>query len=274
MRDRRLVLPRGLPGVNAFDGIAGPSAGRLSWVAHDGWSTTTVEDGDRVVFVVPSVVQVLQAAWLDAVRSRAWRSFEAWCAGAVLEGQSQGDMGWHYDSAVLAWAEAVGPDRVHVVPGPDRYVVQAGLASLLGVDSGDVTLRGWPRGLSPGEVGMAESLLAELRRLRHTGRNAAELVHGGITALTASERDPEGGARVVPVQLRGEVAEAVQQTAADMAAAVRAAGVAVHGDGAALLWPAAAPSPADALSPSGAVDLAVGVLSRVAAWGPDQGSAR
>ncbi len=244
---RRLVLPREVAGVNAFE----PS-GR-----HAG-TTAATEPTDLVVLVVPSLARVLQAGWLDALRRRSWSRFADWLTGTLDDAGA----GWRYDRLVARWAASVGPDRVHVVAGESPEAVGAVLTELAGEP---VTPVGWTRTLTGAEVVAVEALVTELEELGLDGRNAADLLDGAVAAMTrtgaVAGTGPPAGA--VPEGRRQRLA-----TEADrMIAAVEGTGVHVHGDRSALLAPAA-PAAGDRVGLDAAVALSVGALERVATWTP------
>ena len=209
---------------------------------------SAVRPGDApgpVVLVVPSLVRLVQAAWLASLRRRPWSTFEGWLQRALTEGSGTGPE-WRYDRVVTAWVGAVGAERVELAVGEDRTSDAAA------------------RSLTAAEVAALEALVAELDELDLTGRNAADLVQGAIAKVVHGPPDPDA---VRGPGVRPELSARMAASAEAMLATVDRTGVTVLGDRSALLWPAATPERGDGLvSLSAAVDLSIGALERVAAW--------
>jgi hypothetical protein len=202
-----------------------------------------------VVLVVPSLVHLLQAGWVDGLRARGWRTFEAWLDAALAGGQDE-PRGWRCDEVVAAWVEALGsPDRVHVVLG-GAGEPEASAARVLS----------WP------EVGMVEALLADLGDLDLVGRNAAEMVASGVDRLRRTEDVVPLGSCPLPQALQDRAATEARA----MAARLDALGVQVSGDRAALDWPIGSAGTSGAVGLAAAAGLAMGALEQVAAWGREE----
>lgn len=227
MPDDRLVLP--LADLDAS--AVGPGA--------------VADPAGSVVLVVPSLVRLLQAAWLASLRRRPWATFEDWLTSELADEAGTGPE-WRYDRVVAAWAEAVGAERVQLVVGDDRTPEPA------------------TRSLTGAEVATVEALVAELEDLGLTGRNAVDLLQGAVATVLHGPADPHA----VPGHgVRLELSARTAATAETMLANVEAAGVAVAGDRSALLWPTAGPEQGEGLvGLSAAVDLSIGALERVASW--------
>lgn len=200
-----------------------------------------------VVLVVPSLLRLLQAGWLASLRRRPWSTFGDWLRQALADdagdARDAGRPEWRYDRVVAGWVDAVGRGRVHLVAGEDPAA----------------------RTLSRAEVATVEALVAELDELGLTGRNAVDLLQGGIEKLLHAPPVPgaEPGSSGLPADLEQRLAE----TADAMLAAVDTARVSVAGDRSALLWPTGAGRGDDLVALSAAVDLSIGALERVASWG-------
>lgn len=203
-----------------------------------------------VVLVVPSLLQLLQAGWVDALGARRWSTFEAWLDTALGGGQDERP-GWRYDEVVAGWVDAVGADRVQVVLG-DAAATDA--AEPLG------------RALSWAEVGMVDALVAELEALELVGRNAAEMVWSGVDHLRRAEADVPLGSSPLPQALEDRLAA----TARTLAARLDATGVRVTGDRSALDWPGGGTDVGGAVGLAEATRLAMGALERVATWGREE----
>jgi hypothetical protein len=202
-----------------------------------------------VVLVVPSLLQLLQAGWADALGARRWSTFEAWLDTALGGGQHEGP-GWRYDEVVAGWVDAVGADRVQVVLG-DAAGTAAGAVG---------------RALSWAEVGMVDALVVELEALELVGRNAAEMVWSGIDHLRRAETDAPLGSSPLPLALEDRLVA----TARSMAARLDATGVRVTGDRSALDWPDGSTDAGGAVGLAEATRLAMGALERVATWGREE----
>lgn len=115
---------------------------------------------------------------------------------------------------------------------------------------------------------MVEALLAELDELGLTGRNAADLLQGGVAALLpgADSHAADPGPGRLPEDLDQQLAARAEE----MLALVDAAGVVVEGDRAALLWDSGSGGAAGPVGLPAAVDLALGTLERVASWSGTQ----
>lgn len=201
----------------------------------------------HVVLVVPSLVRLVQSAWLASLRSRPWAGFEDWLAGELSDESGNGPA-WRYDRVVTAWAEAVGAERVQVAAGDDRTPEPA------------------CRRLTGAEVATVEALVAELEDLGLTGRNAADLLQGAVDKVVHDPTDP-GEAADPALAVPPELSARMAATAETMLATVEETGVMITGDRSALLWPGATPEEGgDLVALSAAVDLSIGALERVAAW--------
>lgn len=232
MSDRRLVLH-----VAAAD--PGPDRVR--------------EVGDPEVslaLVVPSLLQLLQAGWVEDLGARRWSTFEAWLDDA-LDGEHDARPGWRYDEVVAAWVDVVGAGRVQVVLGGPGELE-------LSEPSG--------RALSWAEVGMVDALVAELGDLELTGRNAAEMVRAGVDRLRRTGSGVLLGSSPLPRALE----ERAIERARTMAARVDALGVQVTGDRSALDWPVGSDEEPGAVRLGDAACLAMGALERVAGWGREE----
>lgn len=251
MPEARLVLPRGIAGADDF---------RAPGSVHADL-TGPVTDLP-VVFVIPSLPHVLQAAWIAAIGSRTWVPFETWLADAVEEtADGSARPTWRYDAVVRAWAEAVGADRIHVVVGDDAHAAAAALASIVSPPTSG-SFDPWPRALSWPEVRMADALVAELEELGLVGHNAAEMVHGGLRRLVLDGADVPLGTS----PLASPLADRVAQRATEMRTGLESSGVNVVGDRSALTRLESADDDANVgLQQAGR--LAAGVLEHVATWG-------
>ena len=229
MSDDRLVLP--LADLDA-------SAVRPGAVADAGRS---------VVLAVPSVVRLVQAAWLASLRRRPWATFEDWLT-RELSDESGSGAAWRYDRVVAAWVETLGAERVQVTVGEGGTPQPAG------------------RSLTGAEVATVEVLVAELEDLGLTGRNATGLLQGAVDKIVHG-RTELAGTDGAQLGVRPDLSARMAATAEAMLAEVEAAGVMVAGDRTALLWPEGTPEPGgDLVALSTAVDLSIGALERVAAW--------
>ncbi|MGZ8744742.1 MAG: hypothetical protein ACXWXO_17640 [Nocardioides sp.] len=259
MPDRRLVLPRDVMGANAFS-CAGCTHGSLADLEGDPASTA--------VLVLPSLLHLMQAGWLAALRAGEWFTFEGWLKSALddAEHEPSSRPTWRYDRVVAAYAGTLGADRVRVVVGEDPAAAAAVLADLSGTPAQPPVLAGWTRALSWAEVGTLEALLFELEDLGLTGRNASEMVDGGADQLMRSGTPVPLGLSPLLEALEGRLVE----LAAEMAAAVDVAGVRVSGDLTKLAWP---PREGDAVLTVGvaeAAELTMGMLERVTTWSPEE----
>lgn len=259
MPDRRLLLPGDVAGGNAF---TCPGAVHVRLADLDRSRPSEVDDdGVPVVLVLPSLVQLLQAGWHDALGARGWATFGGWLAESLDESGRRPT--WRYDAVVAAWADVVGPGRIHVVAGEDPVAASVTLARLRGTAEEATAARSWTRALSWAEVRMVESLVAELESLELVGRNAADMVHGGVEQLRRSDAVVPLGRSPLPAAL----ADRVGAEGRAMLAALTSSGVHVVGDRAALGWPTDGGSAAGAVDLASAARLATGVLDRVAGWG-------
>lgn len=258
MPDRRLILPLDCTGANP---ATVPGGSRVA-LADLGGAPLPVREAVAdpevpVLFVLPSLVHVLQAGWVGALGAGAWTTFGTWVEGALSEGAQPSALPtWRYDEVLTAWADVVGPARIRVV---------------LGEEHADAAPGSGTRALSWAEIGMIETLVAELVTLGLVGRNAAELVHGGVTRLVRTESIVPLGVSPLPQALEARIAE----TAAAMVVALDASGVHVIGDRSLLGWPPRSGRTAAANSGVGLVEaarLATGVLEQVATWGPKASS--
>jgi hypothetical protein len=252
---RRLVLPREVVGVNAFD-----APGTQTSVSRA--PTGPGDPADLVVLVVPSPARLLQAGWIDALHRRSWSRFADWLPAALDDPEA----GWRYDRLVARWAGSVGADRVHVVAGDDPAAAGAVLSELAGEP---VTPLGWTRTLSGAEVVAVEALVAELEELGLDGRNAADMLDGAVAGMV---RTPAVGgtgpaADAVPEGARERVAAEADR----MLVAVDASGVHLHGDRSALQG--SGTGVGERVGLDAAVALSVGALERVATWTPSRESA-
>ena len=228
MPDDRLVLP--LADLDA-------SAVRPGAVAHA---------GGPVVLAVPSLVRLVQAAWVTSLRS-SWVPFADWLTGELSDESASGPA-WRYDRVVAAWVEAVGAERVQVAAGEDGTPEPAG------------------RVLTGAEVATVEALVAELEALGLTGRNAVDLLQGAVDTVVHGPTDP-GGSDGAGVDVQPDLSARMAATAEAMLATVESSGATVAGDRAALLWPGVTSEQGDELvALSAAVDLSIGALERVASW--------
>jgi hypothetical protein len=250
---RRLVLPREVAGVNAFE-VTGPDA-------QTGVDAPTGPE-DVVVLAVPSPARLLQAGWLDALRRRSWSPFTDWASGALDDPAAE----WRYDRLVARWVGSAGADRVHLVAGESPVAVEAALGEIAGEP---VTVTGSTRTLTGAEVAAVEALVSELEELGLRGRNAAHLLDGAVVGLV---RSPAPGTRLPADAVPEEVRARLADESARMLAVVEASGVHVHGDRSAL-GVFAAEAPAEpVVGLDAAVALSVGALERVttwASWGAD-----
>ncbi len=254
MPEARLVLPRGIAGANAF---SLPGSARVDLAE----STPDLP----VVFVIPTLQHVLQAAWIDAIGSRHWVSFETWLAAALADPAGQvgtsGLPSWRYDAVIRSWTEKVGARRVHVVVGDDAQAATEMLAAISSVPASE-DLECWPRALSWPEVRMADQLVAELDDLGLVGRNAAEMVHAALSRLALDGVAVPLGASKLPSTLADQAATA----ATEMRSVVESLGVGIAGDLSALTRLESDETGAQVgLEQAGR--LAAGVLEHVATWG-------
>ena len=258
MPDRRLVLPRDVMGANDFSCSGG---------THVSLGDLEGDSASTAVLVLPSLLHVMQAGWLAALRAGQWSTFEDWLTSAVEDTRHEpGRPTWRYDLVVAEYAGTLGTDRVHVVVGEDPAAAAAFLADLSGAPVDRMVLEGWTRALSWAEVGTVEALLFELEDLGLTGRNAAEMVDGGAEHLMRSGTPVPLGRSPLLESLEGRLAG----SAAEMAAAVAAAGVPATGDLTRLAWP---PHDGDAVPTVGlteAAELAMGMLERVTTWAREE----
>lgn len=251
MPDRRPVLPRDVTGAHAFTCTG----------------CTHVDDGESpVVLVLPSLTQMLQAAWLEALRAGEWAPFDAWLEATLADRAPASRPTWRYDLVLADWVRAAGAGRVRVVVGPGRSAATATLAAPSG---GPMALEGWPRTLTWAEVAMVQSLVGELEELGLTGRNATEMVHGGGTTLMAST----SGAPVGQAPLSAALRDRLAAVAEEMAAALDASGVLVSGDRSALVRLDESDHSGSAVGLAEAAALASGVLERVSTWGDTEETA-
>jgi hypothetical protein len=228
--------------------------------------------GAPVCLVVPSVVHVLQAAWLADLGRGSRLHLAGWLAAELAADEQADDQPddqpprlrpWRYDVAVADLVRQVGADGVVLVTG-HRRAVEAALDGLgLPGLSSDVA---WPRLLDPGEVALVGSWLEQLGELGLTGPVATDLVGRCTDRLpTSAAAAVASGSPALPAEPAG----AVERRTREMAAAVRDSGVRVLGDADELLWPAeAAESAAPTVPTSTATGLAIGVLERALEWAP------
>jgi hypothetical protein len=205
---------------------------------------------NSVVLVLPSLLQLLQACWVDDLGARRWSTFEGWL-DAALSGEQDEPGAWRYDEVVAAWVDVLGADRVQVVLG----------------GAGETDLPETPgRVLSWAEVGMVEALVADLVDLELVGRNAAEMVWSGVDQVRRTDV-------VVPLAgspLPRELQDRIVARARTMAARLDSLGVQVTGDRAALAWPGGSAEETGAVGLREATQLAMGALEQVAAWGREE----
>ncbi len=245
---RRLVLPREVAGVNAFE-LSGPRA-RVG-------TADPADPAQLVVLVVPSPTRLLQAGWLASLRRRSWSRFADWLPGALEDPEAD----WRYDRLVARWAGSVGADRVHVVAGEDPDTVGTVLTGLAGEPA---SVAAWTRTLSGTEVAAVDALVAELRKLGLGGRNAADLLDGAVEAML---RTPAAGGTGPAVDAVPEgVWERLAAETGRMLAAVEASGAGLHGDRSALRTPGTGAAAGDRVALDAAVALSVGALDRVVGW--------
>ncbi len=256
MPQRRLILPRGLPGANDLV-VPGAARPRLEEYANQSPGGPAL-----VVLAVPSVEHLLVSSWSATVRRKGRAPFSEW-----LEAQA-GPL--RYEVVLRAWADVVGvgPRSGH------EFLVLTGdrVERLLGALPETATLS-QARRPAPGRrtrgcldsrgVQVLDALLGDLRAQARVGPVAGELVDAVAQRLPRTTRRP-----------RPRVGDALARTLTARTTAARDAlvadGITVHGDPEALVWGTAAAGD-DVAEPAGlpvaeGAAVAAAVLERTLLW--------